>query len=81
MRSSVAAGMMGIGAIFGAFALSIFLIGLFVDRTSSSAQFATMVSLGTATAVGGAVLFALGYLLGRRRREAGQSTDSRPRSV
>ena len=67
MRSSFAAAFMGIGGIFVSFAVVVFILELFTRRTDLVHQLPTMTGLGVLTLVGGAVLFALGYLLGRMR--------------
>ncbi|MEO8909875.1 MAG: hypothetical protein ABI408_06560 [Gemmatimonadaceae bacterium] len=78
MRSYFAAAFMGIGGIFISFATVVFIIESFTRRTDLVHQVPTMTALGTLTLVGGAVLFALGWLLGRSgRRMSPASTDAR----
>jgi drug/metabolite transporter (DMT)-like permease len=67
MRSSFAAALMGIGGIFVSFAVVVFILEWFTRRTDAVHQLPTMSALGALTLVGGAVLFALGYLLNRMR--------------
>jgi len=58
---------MGIGGIFVSFAVVVFILELFTRQTDLVHQLPTMTALGVLTLVGGGVLFALGYLLGRMR--------------
>jgi hypothetical protein len=67
MRSSFAAAFMGIGGVFISFAAVVFILELFTRQTNLVHQLPTMTGLGVLTLVGGVVLFALGYLLGRMR--------------
>ena len=67
MRSYFAAAFMGIGGVFLSFGAVVFIIEYFTSRTDAVHQLPTMTGLGLLTLVGGAVLFALGYLLNRMR--------------
>jgi drug/metabolite transporter (DMT)-like permease len=67
MRMYFAAAFMGIGGIFVSFATVVFIIEYFTSRTDAVHQLPTMTALGLLAAVGGGVLFALGYLLNRMR--------------
>jgi hypothetical protein len=71
MRSSLAAAMMGIGGIFIAFSMVVFVITIFASRSPDPEhKLATMSALAVAALVGGAVLFGLGFLLNRFGRRS-----------
>jgi hypothetical protein len=70
MRSSFAAGLMGIGGIFLSFAVVVFVLEMFARGQDAGHNLAVMSSLGVASLVGGAVLFGLGFLLNRVGRRS-----------
>jgi hypothetical protein len=78
MRSSLAAALMGIGGICLCFGGVVFALAIFASRSDPDHKLATMSALGTASLVGGAVLFGLGFLLnriGRDTRDGSLSTS------
>jgi hypothetical protein len=78
MRSSLAAVLMGIGGICLCFGGVVFALAIFASRSDPDHKLATMSALGTASLVGGAVLFGLGFLLnriGRGTRDGSLSTN------
>jgi hypothetical protein len=78
MRSSFAAVLMGIGGICLCFGGVVFALAIFASRSDPDHKLATMSALGTASLVGGAVLFGLGFLLnriGRDTRDGSLSAD------
>jgi hypothetical protein len=70
MRSSFAAGLMGIGGIFLSYAAVVFVLEIFARGHHAGHNLVTMSSLGGASLVGGAILFALGFLLNRVGRRS-----------
>jgi len=78
MRSSLAAALMGIGGIFLAFAVVVFVLAILASRSDPEHKLATMSALAVASFVAGAVLFGLGFLLnriGRSTRDGALSTN------
>jgi biotin transporter BioY len=79
MRSQFSEALLGIGGILLSFAFTIIIIGYFAHlNTNTRAEFPGILSLFTEMAVGGAVLFAAGYLLQRTiRRDDGTAEPQR----
>lgn len=82
MRSRFSEALLGIGGILISFGVTVIIIGYFAHRnTNTRAEFPAILSLFTAMVVGGAVLFAAGYLLHRTVRNDERSTESQRRSA
>lgn len=78
MRSRLSEALMGIGGILMAFGFTTIIIGYFAHlNTNTRAEFPAILSLFTGMFVGGAVLFAAGYLLHRTIRDDGDSSEPR----
>ncbi len=70
MRSSLAAGLMGIGGILLSFGVTILIIAIFTRMSGWRPQLPTMLSVATGALVIGGVMFLLGYLLNRVGRRS-----------
>ena len=64
---SIAAALLGIGGIFVAFGLTVFII-TWLAKVNSHPGLAEMVRAGAVSMIGGAILMALGFLAGRMGR-------------
>jgi hypothetical protein len=73
MRSGLTAALMGIGGIFVSFGAVIVVLALFARQGATRSELPAMTTLATISIIGGAVLFAAGYLLGRVGRNSHQS--------
>ena len=69
MRSGLVAALMGVGAIFAAFGVTVLLITIF-SRMNHWLVVPTEISLGTLTVVVGGAMFVAGYLLNRIGRRS-----------
>lgn len=76
MRSSVAAGLMGVGAIFVSFGAVILVLALFARNGDTRGELPAMMTLATGSLVVGAVMFGLGYLLNRMGRSSSSARAS-----
>jgi uncharacterized membrane-anchored protein len=82
MRSQISEALLGIGGILISFGFTIIIIGYFAHlNTNTRAEFPSIVSLATLMAVGGAVMFAAGYLLHRTIRRDDSSVEPQRRSA
>jgi hypothetical protein len=70
MRSSLAAGLMGVGGIFVAFGLTILPIAIFTKTGAWRAQMPEMISVATTFLLVGGVMMVAGYLLNRVGRNS-----------
>lgn len=68
MRSSVAAGLLGVGGIFVSFGAVILVLALIARNGDFRSELPAMWTLATGSLVVGAVMFVLGYLLNRMGR-------------
>lgn len=76
MRSSVAAGLMGVGGIFCSFGAVILVLALIARNGDFRGELPAMWTLATGSLVVGALMFVLGYLLNRMGR-----SSSRPNAA
>ena len=73
MRTGLAAAFMGIGGIFVSFGAVIVVLALLARTGDTRGELPAMTTLATLCIAGGAVLFGVGYLLGRVGRTASNS--------
>lgn len=73
MRSGISAGLMGVGGILVSFGAVIVVLSLFARQGDTRIELPAMTTVLTASIVVGAVMFGVGYLLGRVGRSSDQS--------
>jgi hypothetical protein len=77
MRSGFSEGLMGVGGILLSFGFTIVVIGLFARmNTNTRAELPAITRVATIIVAAGAVMFVVGYLLGKM---SGKNGDTRRR--